>query len=107
MVPTYSAAVREQNVMNSQYCQARGLLQVLVRNKERTRAYYVIIQILFSFYGMGIYQSVQVPGEVLYIPHGLPHTIHNIDSNIALTSNQLFRVRLYLCYNGTRIMGQF
>ena len=35
---------------------------------------------------------VQEPGQVLYIPQGLPHAIHNLDNNIALTRNQLFSV---------------
>ena len=44
------------------------------------------------FYGKPIYQAVQRPGDVLYVPHGLPHAVHNLKTNIALTKNQLFSV---------------
>ena len=27
---------------------------------------------------------------MLYLPHGMPHTIHNVDDNVALTENYLF-----------------
>ena len=37
-----------------------------------------------------MFQVVQEPGEVLYLPHGYPHTVHNVDDNIALTNNYLF-----------------
>ena len=37
-----------------------------------------------------MFQVVQEPGEVLYLPHGYPHSIHNVDDNIALTNNYLF-----------------
>ena len=46
--------------------------------------------IIFRFYGKTVFQVVQEPGEVLYLPHGYPHTIHNVDDNIALTNNYLF-----------------
>ena len=45
---------------------------------------------MFRFYGKTVFQVVQEPGEVLYLPHGYPHTIHNVDDNIALTNNYLF-----------------
>ena len=45
---------------------------------------------MFRFYGKNVFQVVQHPGEVLYLPHGFPHTIHNVDANIALTNNYLF-----------------
>ena len=35
-------------------------------------------------------EFVQLPGDVLYLPQGMPHTIHNIDDNIAVTENYLF-----------------
>ena len=35
-------------------------------------------------------EFVQQPGEVLYLPQGMPHTVHNVDDNIALTENILF-----------------
>ena len=44
----------------------------------------------FRFYGKPVFQFIQRPGEVLYLPHGYPHTIHNLDDNIALTNNALF-----------------
>ena len=37
-----------------------------------------------------MFQVVQEPGDVLYLPHGYPHTVHNVDDNIALTNNYLF-----------------
>ena len=44
----------------------------------------------FRFYGQTMFQVVQEPGDVLYLPHGFPHTVHNVDDNIALTNNYLF-----------------
>ena len=38
---------------------------------------------------------MQRPGDVLYVPHGLPHAVHNLETNIALTKNQLFSVELH------------
>ena len=35
---------------------------------------------------------MQRPGDVLYVPHGLPHAVHNLETNVALTKNQLFSV---------------
>ena len=35
---------------------------------------------------------MQRPGDVLYVPHGLPHAVHNLETNVALTKNQLFPV---------------
>ena len=46
--------------------------------------------IFFRFYGKTVFQVVQEPGDVLYLPHGFPHTVHNVDDNIALTNNYLF-----------------
>ena len=42
------------------------------------------------FYGKPLMEFVQLPGDVLYLPQGMPHTIHNIDDNIAVTENYLF-----------------
>ena len=47
---------------------------------------------LCRYHGKEVVQVVQEPGQVLYIPQGLPHAIHNLDNNIALTRNQLFSV---------------
>ena len=37
-----------------------------------------------------MFQFIQKPGEVLYLPHGYPHTVHNLEDNMALTNNALF-----------------
>merc|ERR1740128_1504909 len=43
-----------------------------------------------KFYGKRVVQFVQQPGDVLYLPNGMPHTIFNVDDNVALTENYLF-----------------
>jgi hypothetical protein len=43
-----------------------------------------------KFYGKRVVEFVQQPGDVLYLPNGMPHTIFNIDDNVALTENYLF-----------------
>ena len=48
------------------------------------------MNMFFRFYGKSVLEFVQLPGEVLYLPQGMPHSIHNIDDNIALTENYLF-----------------
>ena len=44
----------------------------------------------YRVYGKALIEFIQSPGEVLYLPQGMPHSIHNIDDNIALTENHLF-----------------
>jgi len=43
-----------------------------------------------KFYGKNVLEFVQEPGDVLYLPTGMPHSIFNIDDNVALTENYLF-----------------
>ena len=55
--------------------------------------FFKIIFIIFfylRYYGKEVLEFVQLPGEVLYLPYQMPHTIFNIDDNIALTENYLF-----------------
>jgi len=40
--------------------------------------------------GEPILQAVQQPGEAIYLPFGVPHTILNIEDNVAVTENHLF-----------------
>eukprot|EP00088_Acartia_fossae_P008738 TRINITY_DN14196_c0_g1_i2.p1 TRINITY_DN14196_c0_g1~~TRINITY_DN14196_c0_g1_i2.p1 ORF type:complete len:288 (+),score=38.92 TRINITY_DN14196_c0_g1_i2:56-919(+) len=42
------------------------------------------------FYGKKVIQFIQRPGEVLYLPNKMPHTILNLEDNVALTENYLF-----------------
>ena len=35
-------------------------------------------------------QAVQKPGEAIYLPFGMPHTILNLEDNVAVTENHLF-----------------
>ena len=51
---------------------------------------YFIIFFYLRYYGKEVLEFVQLPGEVLYLPYQMPHTIFNIDDNIALTENYLF-----------------
>ena len=30
------------------------------------------------------------PGDALYLPHGMPHAVYNLDDTVALTENYLF-----------------
>ena len=51
----------------------------------------VLIGVFFCrFYGKPLIEFVQLPGDVLYLPQGMPHTVHNVDDNIAITENYLF-----------------
>ena len=35
-------------------------------------------------------QVVQKAGEAIYLPYGTPHTVHNLEDNVAFTENYLF-----------------
>ena len=35
-------------------------------------------------------QAVQKAGEAIYLPYGTPHTVHNLEDNVAFTENYLF-----------------
>ena len=50
----------------------------------------VSYSLYYRVYGKALIEFIQSPGEVLYLPQGMPHSIHNIDDNIALTENHLF-----------------
>ena len=45
---------------------------------------------LLKVLGEPILQAVQQPGEAIYLPFGVPHTILNIEDNVAVTENHLF-----------------
>jgi len=42
------------------------------------------------FYGSSLIEFVQEPGDALYLPHGMPHAVYNLDDTVALTENYLF-----------------
>ena len=35
-------------------------------------------------------EFLQAPGEALYLPHGLVHSVLNVKDNVAVTENYLF-----------------
>ena len=41
-------------------------------------------------YGRTLIEGIQKPGEAIYIPHGLTHSVLNIRDNVAVTENHLF-----------------
>ena len=42
-----------------------------------------------SWYGSEMIETVQKPGEVIYVPHNMPHAILNLDENLSVTENFL------------------
>ena len=40
-------------------------------------------------YGKPLWEGVQGPNEVIFLPSGLPHTILNLEDNVAITENYL------------------
>ena len=40
-------------------------------------------------YGQTLVEAVQGPGEVIFLPHGLTHSVLNLHDNVALTENFL------------------
>ena len=42
-----------------------------------------------KFYGTPLWEGVQGPEEVIFLPSGLPHTILNLEDNVAITENYL------------------
>ena len=40
-------------------------------------------------YGKLLWEGVQGPNEVIFLPSGLPHTILNLEDNVAITENYL------------------
>jgi len=45
---------------------------------------------LVQVYGNKPWEFVQGPGEAVYLPHGLAHTVLNVRDNVAVTENFLF-----------------
>ncbi|XP_059079459.1 uncharacterized protein LOC131877717 [Tigriopus californicus] len=42
-----------------------------------------------TWYGKRIIETVQKPGEIIYVPHGMGHAVLNIDENLSITENFL------------------
>ncbi len=42
-----------------------------------------------SWFGRGIVETVQGPGETIYVPHGMGHSVLNLDENVSVTENFL------------------
>eukprot|EP00095_Tigriopus_kingsejongensis_P005222 maker-scaffold585_size130225-snap-gene-0.20 protein:Tk05222 transcript:maker-scaffold585_size130225-snap-gene-0.20-mRNA-1 annotation:"bifunctional arginine demethylase and lysyl-hydroxylase jmjd6-like" len=42
-----------------------------------------------TWYGKKILETVQKPGEIIYVPHGMGHAVLNIDENLSITENFL------------------
>lgn len=42
-----------------------------------------------SWYGQKIIETIQGPGEIIYIPHGQGHSVLNLDENLSITENFL------------------
>lgn len=40
-------------------------------------------------YGQTLVEAVQGPGELIFLPHGLTHSVLNLHDNVALTENFL------------------
>ena len=53
-------------------------------------AWLKILQLLIQFQGKYVMQAVQKAGEAIYLPYGTPHTVHNLEDNVAFTENYLF-----------------
>jgi len=53
-----------------------------------------------KYYGKTVIEYVQEPGEVFFLPNGMPHTVFNIDDNVALTENYLFPDKLQSLVKG-------
>ena len=64
------------------------LLNKKVRSLKKWKNYFQTI--LLQFYGKPLWQGIQGPNEVLYVPHGLVHTVLNLQDNVAVTENYLF-----------------
>ena len=43
-----------------------------------------------TVFGHTIWEGVQYPGESIYLPFEMPHTVHNLEDNVAVTENYLF-----------------
>ena len=41
-------------------------------------------------YGSKPIEFVQGPGEAIYLPHGVAHSVLNLEDNVAVTENFLF-----------------
>ena len=49
-----------------------------------------IFTLIFQFYGKFLWEGIQYPKEAIYLPHGLVHSVINIDDTVAITENYLF-----------------
>ena len=45
---------------------------------------------LFQMYGQQLFEFVQGPGEVIFLPGGLTHSVLNLRDNVAYTENYLY-----------------
>ena len=65
----------------------RILLFSLKKSAEKVRNTVHTSWILWICY---TYVDSQEPGDALYLPHGMPHAVYNLDDTVALTENYLF-----------------
>ena len=42
-----------------------------------------------TWFGKTIVETVQGPGEIIYVPHGMGHAVLNLDENLSITENFL------------------
>ena len=40
-----------------------------------------------KWYGKGVIESIQGPGETIYVPNTMPHAVLNLDENMSVTEN--------------------
>ena len=48
------------------------------------------VSLFWQFYAKTVWEGVQGPNEVIYLPNGLLHTVLNLEDNVAITENFLF-----------------
>ena len=42
-----------------------------------------------TWYGQRLIETIQKPGEIIYVPHGQGHSVLNLDENLSVTENFL------------------
>lgn len=60
-----------------------------------------------KFYGKTLTEAIQSPGEIVYAPNYLPHSVYNLDETVAVGDNPYFSTAIddsaYELYHKKRV----
>ena len=70
---------------NCDFCWFNGIVKYASISYKNAKTFS-----FWQFYGKPLWEGIQAPNEVIYLPHDMIHTVLNLEDNVAITENFLF-----------------